>query len=68
MYKNVKVHQLDVKNTLLNSELKEDVYLQQLPAFENLDLPHLFYKLEKVVYRWKQATKALFETLSMFLI
>ena len=44
VHKSVKVHKMDVKRAFLNSELKEEVYLQQPLDFENLDLSHHCYK------------------------
>ena len=45
---------MDVKSAFLNGELKEEVYLQQLPGFEDLDHPDYCYKLDKAVYRLKK--------------
>ena len=38
-HKNIKVHQMDVKSTFLNGELKEEVCLQQHPGFKNIEFP-----------------------------
>lgn len=57
-----------VKSSFLNGELKNEVYLEQPPGFENPGLPRHCYKLEKVVYSLKQAPRAWYETLSKFLI
>ena len=59
---------MDVKSAFLDGELKEEVYLQQPPGFENLQFPNYCYKLEKAVYGLKQAPRAWYETLSNFLI
>ena len=59
---------MDVKSAFLNGELKEEVYLQQPPGFEDLDHPDYCYKLDKAVYGLKQAPRAWYETLSTFLI
>lgn len=66
-HKNIKVHRINIKWAFLNEELKEEVYLQQLPSFENLALPNHFYKLMKSVYGLKQALHAWYETLNKFM-
>ena len=42
-----KLHQLDVKSTFLNGELKEEVYLTQLEGFVEKGEEHLVCKLKK---------------------
>ena len=67
-HKKFKAFQMDVKSAFLNGELKEEVYLQQPPGFEDLDHPDYCYKLDKAVHGLKQAPRAWYETLSTFLI
>lgn len=67
-HKNFEVHQIDVKSALLNGELKEEVYLQHPPGFENLNFPNHCYKLKKVVYDLIHAPRSWYETLSVFVV
>ena len=47
---NFKVYQMDVKSAFLNSELEEEVYVQQPPGFEDSDFPDFVYRLFKALY------------------
>ena len=58
---------MDVKSTFLNGYIKEDVYVEQLPGFERIDLPNHVYKLDKALYGLKQAPRAWYDRLSTFL-
>jgi hypothetical protein len=49
---------MDVKCAILNGVLEEEVFLRQPPGFESVEFPHQVYKLRKVFYGLKQATKA----------
>ncbi|GJZ52925.1 retrovirus-related pol polyprotein from transposon TNT 1-94, partial [Tanacetum coccineum] len=51
----------------LNGKLKEEVYVKQPPGFESIEFPNHVCKLDKALYRLKQAPKAWYETLSTFL-
>ncbi|GJS83737.1 retrovirus-related pol polyprotein from transposon TNT 1-94 [Tanacetum coccineum] len=66
--KNMTVYQMDVKIAFLNGELKEEVYVSQLEGFVNPDRPHHVYRLKKVLYGLKQATRAWYDTLLKFLL
>nr|GEU89082.1 retrovirus-related Pol polyprotein from transposon TNT 1-94 [Tanacetum cinerariifolium] len=59
---------MDVKSSLLNGKLKEEVYVKQPPGFESSKLPDYVCKLDKALYRLKQEQRACYETLSTFLI
>ena len=59
---------MDVKSAFLNGYLKEEVYVSQPPGFQNRDLPNHVFKLDKALYRLKQAPRASYERLSKFLI
>ena len=44
---------MDVKSVFLNGYIKENVYVEQLPDFECIDLPNHVYKLNKALYGMK---------------
>nr|GEU51274.1 hypothetical protein [Tanacetum cinerariifolium] len=67
-HKNMVVYQMDVKNALLNGNLREEVYVSQPDGFVDLDNPNHVYKLIKALYRLKQAPCAWYDMLSSFLI
>ena len=52
----VKLHQMDVKMTFLNGELKEEVYIKQIEGFSSTVGKHLVCKLKKSIYELKQAS------------
>ena len=66
--KDFKVYQMDVKSAFLNGELKEEVYVEQPPGFEDKLSGEKVYKLSKALYGLKQAPRAWYDTLSEFLI
>jgi hypothetical protein len=47
---------MDVKSAFLNGPIKEEVYVEQPPSFE--EYPNYVYKLSKVLYGLKQAPRA----------
>ncbi|GJY81608.1 gag-pol polyprotein [Tanacetum coccineum] len=58
-----KIHQferldMDVKTTLLNGPLKEEVYVNQLDGFADPYHPDKVYRLKKALYGLKQAPRA----------
>ncbi|GKE81074.1 retrovirus-related pol polyprotein from transposon TNT 1-94 [Tanacetum coccineum] len=59
---------MDVKTTFLNSELREEVYVNQPEGFEDPDFPTHVYRLKKALYGLKQAPRAWYNTLSKFLL
>jgi hypothetical protein len=63
-----KLCQMDVKSTFLNGPIKEEVYVEQPPGFENDRYPDHIYKLSKALYGLKQAPRAWYECLRDFLI
>ena len=65
---NFKVYQMDVKSAFLNGDLEEEVYVSQLPSFEDPNLPEYVYYLLKALYGLKQAPRAWYDTLSKFLL
>jgi hypothetical protein len=59
---------MDVKSAFLNGLIKEEVYLEQPPGFEDDMYPNHVYKLCDVLYGLKQAPRAWYECLIDFLI
>jgi len=51
-YMGFKLFQMDVK-CALNGFFQEEVYVEQLLGFENLDLPSHMFKLQKALYEFK---------------
>jgi hypothetical protein len=67
-YHGFKLYQMDVKSAFLNGPIKEEVYVEQPPGFEDSEYPNHVYKLSKVLYGLKQAPRAWYECLQDFLI
>jgi hypothetical protein len=59
---------MDVKSAFLNGPIKEEVYMEQPPGFEDDSYPDHVYKLSKALYGLKQAPRAWYECLRDFLI
>jgi hypothetical protein len=62
-----KLFQMDVKSAFLNGPIKEEVYVEQPPVFEDDKYPDHVYKLSKALYGLKKALRAWYECLD-FLI
>jgi hypothetical protein len=67
-YYGFKLYQMDVKIAFLNGHIKEEVYVEQPPGFEDSEYPNHVYKLSKALYGLKQAPRAWYECLRDFLI
>jgi hypothetical protein len=67
-YHGFKLYQMDVKIAFLNDPIKEEVYVEQPPGFEDSEYPNHVYKLSKALYGLKQAPRAWYECLRDFLI
>jgi hypothetical protein len=67
-YHGFKLYQMDMKSAFLNGPIKEEVYVEQPPSFEDSEYPTHVYKILKVLYGLKQAPKAWYESLRDFLI
>jgi hypothetical protein len=67
-YHGFKLYQMDMKSAFLNGPIKEEVYIEQPPGFEDSEYPSHVYKLSKVLYGLKQAPRARYECLRDFLI
>jgi hypothetical protein len=63
-----RLFQMDVKSAFLNGPIKEEVYVEQHPGFEDDRYPDHVYKLSKVLYGLKQAPREWYECLKDFLI
>jgi hypothetical protein len=67
-YHGFKLYQMDIKSAFLNGPIKEEVYVEQLPGFEDSEYPNHVYKLSKALYGLKQAPRAWYECLRDFFI
>jgi hypothetical protein len=63
-----RLFQMDVKSAFLNGPIKEEVYVEQPPGFEDEQYPDHVCKLSKALYGLKQAPRAWYECLRYFLI
>jgi hypothetical protein len=63
-----KLYQMDVKSAFFNGPIKEEIYVEQPPGFEDSEYPNHVYKLSKALYGLKQATRAWYECLRGFFI
>nr|GEU94153.1 hypothetical protein [Tanacetum cinerariifolium] len=52
--KNMTIYQMDVKTTILNGKLKEEVYVRQPNGFVDPDHPTHVYRLKKALYGLKK--------------
>jgi hypothetical protein len=66
-YHSFKLYQMDVKSAFLNGPIKEEVYVEQPPGFEDSEYPNHVYRLSKALYGLKQAPRAWYECLRDFL-
>jgi hypothetical protein len=48
---------MDVKTAFLNGHLDEDIYMAQPEGFENPKFPNRVCKLQRSIYRLKQASR-----------
>jgi hypothetical protein len=63
-----KLFQMDVKRAFLNGAIKEEVYVEQPPSFEDDRYLDHVYKLSKALYGLKQAPRARYGCLRDFII
>lgn len=52
------VRKLDVYNVSLNGDFEEYVYMIKLEGFIDKSKPHFLFKLKKILYELKQASRA----------
>nr|GFA73750.1 hypothetical protein [Tanacetum cinerariifolium] len=62
------MYQMDVKSAFLYGTIEEEVYVCQLPGFEDLENPDKLYKVVKALYGLHQAPRAWYETLVTYLL
>nr|GEY06359.1 putative ribonuclease H-like domain-containing protein [Tanacetum cinerariifolium] len=67
-HKDFTVFQMDVKTAFLNGILKEEVYVGQPSGFVRKQYLDHVYTLDKALYDLKQASRAWYDVLSIFLI
>jgi hypothetical protein len=53
----LELHQLDIKTTFLNGELKEDIYMLQPKDFQIKGHEEKVYKLKRSLYGFKQSSR-----------
>jgi hypothetical protein len=63
-----KLFQMDVKSAFPNGPIKEEVYVEQPPSFEDDRYPDHVYRLSKALYGLKQAPRAWYECLRDFFL
>jgi hypothetical protein len=49
-YHGFKLYQMDMKSAFLNGPIKEEVFVEQPPGFEDSEYPTHVYKLSKALY------------------
>nr|GEV10992.1 hypothetical protein [Tanacetum cinerariifolium] len=62
------VYQMDVKSAFLYGTINKEVYVMQPPGFQDPEFPDRVYKVEKAMYGLHQAPRALYGTLSKYLL
>ncbi|GJS36433.1 putative ribonuclease H-like domain-containing protein [Tanacetum coccineum] len=67
-FKGFVVYQMDVKSAFLYGNIEEEVYFCQPPGFEDPNFPDKVYKVVKALYGLHQDPRALYETLSTYLL
>jgi hypothetical protein len=67
-YHGFKLYKMDMRSAFLNGPIKEEVYVEQPPSFEDSEYTNHVYKHSKALYGLKQAPRAWYECLRDFLI
>ena len=57
---------MDVKSAFIHGEIQEDIYMHQLEGLQNY--PSLVFRLNKSLYRFKQAPRAQYAKMDNFLL
>jgi hypothetical protein len=66
--KGFKLYQMDVKSAFLNGVIHEEVYVRQPSGFESPKYSDRVYKFLKALYELKQAPRAWYARLKIFLL
>ena len=59
---------MDVKSTFLNGILEEEVYIEQLEGFFDVNNKNMVCRLHKALYGLKKASRAWYERLHYYLV
>ena len=59
---------MDVESAFLNGFISEKVFVEQPLGFLDQTMPNLVYKLNKILYGLKQASRAWYDRLNKFLL
>ena len=65
-HRRIMLFQMDVKSAFLNVFIKEEVYVEQPPGFEDAKFFNYVFKLHKTLYGLKQALRSWYEWLNFF--
>ena len=66
--KDMKFHQLDVKNAFLHGDLDEEIYMKQPKGFEVIGKEDYVCRLEKSLYGLKQSPRQWYRKFDAFMI
>ncbi|GMI66347.1 hypothetical protein HRI_000304000 [Hibiscus trionum] len=62
------IFQLDVKSAFLHGDLKEQVFVDQLPGYVKLENENKVYRLKKALYGLKQAPRAWYSRIEAYFL
>ena len=65
---NFRLHQMDVKGAFLNGLLNEEVFVKQPKGFQDPHFLDHVLRLKKALYRLKQALRAWYDRLTIYLL
>jgi hypothetical protein len=67
-FKGFKLYQMDVKSAFLNGVIQEELYVRRPSGFKSSKYTDRVYKLSKALHGLKQASRAWYASLKMFLL